>query len=41
MNVAAFIEYLNKTKRQQIDASYYAKIEKMAAVVAGLCTQRA
>lgn len=28
MNVAAFIEYLNKTKRLQIDASYYAKIEK-------------
>lgn len=28
MNVAAFIEYLNKTKGWQIDASYYAKIEK-------------
>lgn len=28
MNVAAFIEYLNKTKGLQIDASYYAKIEK-------------
>lgn len=28
MNVAAFIEYLNKTKDLQIDASYYAKIEK-------------
>ena len=28
MNVATFIEYLNKTKDLQIDASYYAKIEK-------------
>ena len=41
MNVAAFIEYLNKTKDLQIDASYYAKIEKWRQWWQGLCTQRA
>ena len=41
MNVAAFIDYLNKTKNLQLDPSYYSSIEIVAAVVAGQRARRA